>query len=256
MSGNVAVIVPVWLVMVSVTLVNVTLTRVSVMLGLGHSKVEGTPTAVVSTSKVPLPCRVSKVSEPTTVVVNRCSPLGSLLPLGVMQPTVTFAVADRVAVALVPAPQTSPVAVKNAVPVGPVVFVAVTSSVVFSQTCRPPVCVTVVGATASAAEAGTASSRSAKALMMPILLIDPPGWVARSLAETLALPCFWGGPVGQALDDRGVGHRGPAPAVASGHGVGVVLAVEPEMAVRASARLVVAWPPLCEGTGRRCRPFA
>jgi hypothetical protein len=64
-------------------------------------------------------------------VVVVCSPLGSLLPLGVMQPTVTTAVADRVAVALVPAPHTSPVAVRNAVPVDPVVFVAVTSSVVF-----------------------------------------------------------------------------------------------------------------------------
>src|SRR5215207_9597492 len=146
MSGNVAVIVPVWLV-----IVNVTFTRVSVILGLGHSKVEGTPTAFVSTSKVPLPCRVSNVSEPVTVVVTVCSPLGSLLPLGVMQPTVATAVADRVAVALVPAPQTSPVAVKNAVPVGPLVLVAVTSSVVFAQTCRPPVEVTDVGATAWAA---------------------------------------------------------------------------------------------------------
>src|SRR5215207_5481814 len=151
MSGKVAVIVPVWLVMVSVTFVNRTLTSVSVMLGLGQSNVEGTPTALVSTLKVPLPARVSNVSEPVTVAVTLWSPLGSLLPLGVMQPTVATAVADRVAVALVPAPQTSPVAVKNAVPVGPLVLVAVTSSVVFAQTCRPPVEVTDVGATAWAA---------------------------------------------------------------------------------------------------------
>jgi hypothetical protein len=51
-------------------------------------KVEETPTGFVLTVKVPLPCGVSNVFEPVTVVVVG-SPLGSLLPLGVMQPTVT-----------------------------------------------------------------------------------------------------------------------------------------------------------------------
>src|SRR5215203_5281608 len=187
MSGKVAVIVPVWLVMVSVMSVNVTLTRVSVMLALGHAKVEGTPTAFVLTLKVPLPCRVSNVTEPVTVVVVVCSPLGSLLPLGVTQPTVTVAVADRLAVALVPAPQTSPVAVKNAVPVGPLVFVAVTSSVVFSQTCSPPVLVTDVGGTANAGTAAMVAIARDNSPTSPTL--TPSRFTYSSFRHLSYVPC-------------------------------------------------------------------
>src|SRR5215203_4788905 len=85
-----------------------------------------------------------------------------------MQPVSTTAVEDRVAVAVLPAPQTSPVAVKNA---EVSVLVGETSSVVPSQTCRPPVDVTDVGATASAGTAARAVTISASTAMMPIFLI-------------------------------------------------------------------------------------
>ena len=66
-------------------------------------------TGSVSTLKVPLPDRVLNSSEPEGVVAVLCSPEGSwsLLPL-FMQPDVTSAVADSVAVAALPAPATSP----------------------------------------------------------------------------------------------------------------------------------------------------
>jgi len=128
MSGKVAVIEPDELVMVSVMSVNVTLTSVSVI-GGGHSKSEGIVTSLVLTLTLPLPDLVLKVVVPETGSVTVCSPEGSWSfdPL-LMQPTVAVAVASRVAVAVVPAPQTSPVTVKNAEPFGPVVFVADRSS--------------------------------------------------------------------------------------------------------------------------------
>ena len=55
MSGKVAVIVPVWLVMVSTMFVNVTLTTVGVMFALGQLNVEGIPTSLVLKLKLPLP---------------------------------------------------------------------------------------------------------------------------------------------------------------------------------------------------------
>src|SRR5215217_1387072 len=153
-SGKVAVIVPVWLVMVSVMSVKVTLpTITSVCCALGHSKSKSSiVTGSVETLKLPRPDRVRKVTSPVVPVAASSSPIG-VPPPRVTQPTVASAVALRVAVAVLPAPQTSPVAVKNA----PSVLSAVTSSDVPSQTCRPPVCVTEVGPTARAGNAATAA---------------------------------------------------------------------------------------------------
>src|SRR5215217_4403170 len=152
-SGKVAVIVPVWLVMVSVMSVKVTLpTMTSVCCALGHWKSKSSIViGSVLTSTVPRPARVLNVASPVVPVAASSSPMGSPPPR-VTQPTVATAVADRVAVAVGPAPQTSPVAVKNA----PSVLSAVTSSAEPSQTCRPPVDSTVVGATASAGTAARA----------------------------------------------------------------------------------------------------
>src|SRR5215212_7522585 len=168
MSGKVAVIVPVWLVMVSVLPVKVMgPTRTSVCCALGHEKSKSPIlSGSVLTSKAPRPDRVRNVSEAAVAVLTRSSPEGVPPPL-VTQPTVASAVDDRVAVAVGPAPQTSPVAVKN---LPAPVLSALTSSVVPSQTCRPPVSSTVVGATASAGTAAKAVTSSDSTAIMPNFL--------------------------------------------------------------------------------------
>jgi len=145
MSGKVAVSVLLGPdVIVSVTSVKVTLTNTGVIPS-GHVK-PAVVIGVVLTLNVPLPDRVLNVCVPDTTVVDLFSPLGcwSLLPL-LMQPRVTSAFADSVAVADVPAPATSPVAVRDAEVDD---FVAVTSG--DPTKWRPPVCVTEVGPTAKA----------------------------------------------------------------------------------------------------------
>jgi hypothetical protein len=169
MSAKVAVAVPVWLVTVSVMSVKLTLTRVGVI-GGGQSApalVIGT----VETVKVPLPDLVRKVVVPVAVVVVVCSPEGSWSfdPL-LMQPVVTSAWEARVAVAVVPAPATSPLAVKVAELAS---LVAVMVGV--PTKCRPPVLLVDVAAkgprvTACAATAARAVTSSDSTAMMPNFL--------------------------------------------------------------------------------------
>src|SRR5215217_3051006 len=145
-SGNVAVSVLFGPdVMVSTTFAKVALTSTGVIWS-GHVRLDAS-TGVVSTSKVPRPERVRSVCVPAVGLVERCRPLGcwSLLPL-LMQPVTIVTSADSVAVADVPAPATSPVAVRKTPDTS---FVAVTSGV--PTKCSPPVCVTEVGPTARAA---------------------------------------------------------------------------------------------------------
>jgi hypothetical protein len=105
----VALSVPVFDVMVNVMLVKVTPTTTGAILS-GHVRLP-TPTGAVETTNVPLPDRVGNGSEPVVVLLVVCSPFGAvpLLPR-LTHPVVTFASADRVAVAVLPAPATSPVA--------------------------------------------------------------------------------------------------------------------------------------------------
>jgi hypothetical protein len=57
------------------------------------------------------------------------------------------------------------------------------------------------------------------------------------------LPLAGEGRAVQAVDDPHVGHRGPALRAVSGPADGLVLTAEDEMAARACATQVVAWPP-------------
>jgi hypothetical protein len=151
MSGKVAVAVLLGpLLTVSSMSVNVTLTRIGT---ISSGQLREVVICWVSTVKVPLPDLVLNVSLPVVLVVVLFSPFGCCPcdPL-LMQPVVTWAVAERVAVAVLPAPATSPVAVKNA---AWFVFVAVTCGV--PTKCRPPVELVDVAPTARAGTAATAA---------------------------------------------------------------------------------------------------
>jgi hypothetical protein len=143
MSGNVAVVVPVCDVTVSTTLVKVTSMSVDLWPG-GHGENCDTSIGFVSTSNDPLPDLVSNVCEPTVSVNDLTKPGGWFPPLFVQVLTISTS-ALSVAVAVGPAPATSPVAVRNAVLVD---LVAVTSGC--PTKCSPPLRVVDVGPTANA----------------------------------------------------------------------------------------------------------
>src|SRR5215216_2557058 len=82
---------------------------VSFMFADGHSK-SGSPSAVNERLNDPLPDLVLKVSDTEMSSVVVLNPLGSLSPL-LMHPCVTSAVPVNVAVAVLPAPATSPLTV-------------------------------------------------------------------------------------------------------------------------------------------------
>jgi hypothetical protein len=170
--GNVAVVVPVWLVTVRLMLLYVTLTRTGVMFALGQVN-PAIVIGVVDTVKEPLPCLVvGKFTVPLVVDVDLTSPDGSLFPGGVTQPLVTVAVAERLAVPpVLPAPATSPLAVNV-----DVLFKRVAVTVGEPTKCRPPVRVVDVAEAEAvvAANAGTAARASAisdSTAIMPSFLI-------------------------------------------------------------------------------------
>jgi len=164
MSGKVAVaILLAPLVMVSVTCVKLTLTRTGT---IWSGQLRDVVIGWVETLKVPLPDLVRNVVCPAVVVVVLFSPDGcwSCDPL-LIQPVVTSASAARRAVANVPAPATSPVAVKNALVD---VLVAVTCGV--PTKCRPPFEVVDVAFTARAGTAATTAIMRDNTAIIPNFL--------------------------------------------------------------------------------------